>query len=370
MQDNAAISAENISVGYGKITVAGNITFSLNSGEILTLIGPNGAGKSTILKSIAAQLHLVSGSVYIDKREISSMKERELSRKLSLVLTERIHAERMTCEDVVATGRYPYTGRLGLLSSEDIRIIDEAMELTGISYLKDSDIKEISDGQRQCVMLARAIAQQPKVMLLDEPTSFLDVNNKLELLSLLRKLVKEKHIAVIQSIHELDLAQRFSDKILCIKNRKADRIGTSDEIFSGDYIDRLYGISSGSFMNLYGTAEPAAVSGEPKIFVIGGGGSGVFIYHKLWRKNIPFAAGIIHKNDIEFPIAKALASVLIDENAFEAVSDKTVQKALKIMGKCSKIICCPEQFGTMNAGCIDLLKEAQKCGKLVNVEDI
>ncbi len=370
MEYDSVISAENISVGYGKVTVAENVTFSVRSGEILTLIGSNGAGKSTILKSIAAQLPLLSGNAYIDKKKISSMKERELSRKLSLVMTERIDAERMTCEDVVATGRYPYTGRLGLLSAEDIKIVDEAMELAGISYLKDSDIREISDGQKQCVMIARAIAQQPKVMLLDEPTSFLDVNNKMEILSLLRKLAKEKHIAVIQSLHELDLAQRFSDKILCIKNKKADRIGTPDEIFSDDYIERLYDIRCGSFVNLYGTAEPAAVSGEPEIFVIGGGGKGISVYRKLWRNHTPFAAGIIYENDIEFPVAKALASVVIVEKAFETVSDSSIRTALKVMKKCSKIICCTEYFGTMNAGCTALLEEATKCGKLVKLEGI
>lgn len=370
MNDNPVISADRISVGYGKVTIAGDITFGVNSGEILTLIGPNGAGKSTVLKSIAAQLPFLSGSAYIDKKNVSSMKEREISKKLSLVLTERIDAEKMTCEDVVATGRYPYTGRLGILSAEDTRIVDEAMALVGISYLKDSDIRKISDGQKQCVMLARAIAQQPKVMLLDEPTSFLDVNHKLELLSLLRKLAKEKHIAVIQSLHELDLAQRFSDKILCIKNRKADRIGTPDEIFSDDYIDSLYGIRCGSFVNLYGTTEPITVKGEPKVFVIGGGGNGISVYRKLWRKHIPFAAGIIHKNDIEYPVAKSLASILITEKAFEAISERSVQTALAVMKKCSKVICCQKCFGTMNANCASLLEDAKKCGKLVKTEDI
>lgn len=370
MNYDPVISADNISVGYGKVTVAGDITFSVDSGEILTLIGPNGAGKSTILKSIAAQLPLISGRAYIYKKNISSMKEREISKELSLVLTERIDAERMTCEDVVATGRYPYTGRLGILSAVDTRIVDEAMALAGISYLKDFDIRKISDGQKQCVMLARAIAQQPKVMLLDEPTSFLDVNHKLELLSLLRKLAKEKHIAVIQSLHELDLAQRFSDKILCIKNRKADRIGTPDEIFSDDYIVSLYGIRCGSFVNLYGTTEPAAVNRESEIFVIGGGGNGISVYRKLWRERIPFAAGIIHENDIEYPAAKSLASVLITEKAFETVSEENVQAALEVMKNCSKVICCQECFGTMNANCNVLLEEAKKCGKLVRTEDI
>ena len=113
----AVIRADNISVGYGKVTVAGGITFEVQSGEILTLIGPNGAGKSTVLKSIAAQLPLLSGTAYIGERSISAITEREISRELSLVLTERIHAERMTCRDVVATGRYPYTGRLGTYGS-------------------------------------------------------------------------------------------------------------------------------------------------------------------------------------------------------------------------------------------------------------
>lgn len=370
MNYESIISADNISVGYGKATVAGNITFSVNSGEILTLIGPNGAGKSTILKSIAAQLDLISGSVYIDHKNIFSMRERDIAKKLSLVLTERIDAERMTCKDVAATGRYPYTGRLGLLSADDNRIVDEAMELAGIAHLKDSDIREISDGQKQCVMFARAIAQQPKVMLLDEPTSFLDVNHKLELLSLLRKLAKEKHIAVIQSLHELDLAQRFSDKILCIKDKKADRIGTPDEIFSDDYISGLYGIKCGSFVNLYGTAEPSAIGGKPEIFVIGGSGKGISAYRKLWRERIPFAAGIIHKNDIEYPAAKSMASVLISEKAFEPISDRNVQAAMEAIKKCSKVICCLEYFGTMNGKCVELLNFAQKSGKLVRTEDI
>ena len=169
----AVIRADNISVGYGKVTVAGGISFEVQSGEVLTLIGANGAGKSTVLKSIAAQLPLLSGTAYIGGKSISGISERELAKELSLVLTERIHAERMTCRDVVATGRYPYTGRLGILSDVDNKAVDEAMALTGVTHLSGNDFRFISDGQRQCIMLARAIAQQPSVMLLDEPTSFL-----------------------------------------------------------------------------------------------------------------------------------------------------------------------------------------------------
>ncbi|MBP5379595.1 MAG: ABC transporter ATP-binding protein, partial [Ruminococcus sp.] len=257
---------------------------------------------------------------------------------------------------------YPYTGRLGILSADDKRIIHEAMELTGVTYLADTDIRCISDGQRQTVMLARAIAQQPDVLILDEPTSFLDINNKLRLLSILKELVRSRNIAVVQTLHELDLAQRFSDKILCIANNKADRTGTPEEIFSGSYISELYGISCGSFDTLFGTAEAQRTEGEPQIFVIGGGGSGIPVYRRLQRQGIPFAAGVIHENDVEYNTAKSLAAELIAEKAFEPVCDSNIQKAMAVMSKCKEVICCVEHFGTMNMGNRQLLEEAKRQG--------
>ena len=344
------LSSEELSVGYGKKIVVSGLGFEVRRGEILTIIGPNGAGKSTILRTIAAQLPCISGTVKIGGTDISQMSAQDISRTLSVCFTERITVEKMTCEDIVSTGRYPYTGRLGILSDSDREIVRNAMELTGTAYLADTDIRRISDGQRQTVMLARAIAQQPQVLILDEPRSFLDINNKLRLLGILKELARSRDIAVVQTLHELDLAQRFSDKILCIKNNKADRIGTPEEIFSGEYISRLYEISNGTFLPVFGTAEAGKITGEPQVFVIGGGGSGIDTYRSLQRQGIPFAAGIIHENDIEYPVAKSLASVLITEKAFEPISDDSITLALEVMKKCSRVICCPVKFGTMNMG--------------------
>ncbi|MCR5123293.1 MAG: ABC transporter ATP-binding protein [Ruminococcus sp.] len=360
-----AVTAENISVGYGKVTVAGGISFIVEKGEILTLIGPNGAGKSTVLKSISAQLPLLGGKVFINGDELSAVGAKKLSKELALVLTERIHSERMTCRDIASTGRYPYTGRLGLLTEEDEKAVDEAMTLTGVSHLADVDFREISDGQRQCVMLARAIAQQPDVLLLDEPTSFLDINHKLGLLSLLRKLTKQKNIAVIQSLHELDLAQRFSDKLVCIKDKQAVLVGSPEEVFSGNFIEELYGIENGSFHNSYCIVEPQGTNGVPEVFVIGGGGKAIPVYRELNRKGIPFAAGIIHENDIEYPAASSLASVLFTENAYEPIGEKNIKAALKVLEKCSRVICCHESFGTMNGGNAVLRDKAIEIGSIV-----
>ena len=356
--EGSVITASGLSVGYGKRVVVEGLDIDVCPGEILTIIGPNGAGKTTILKSISAQLPAISGSMTVNSRDISRMSLNDIARTMAVCFTGKTASDRMTCEDMVSAGRYPYTGRLGLLSSDDRRIVSEAMELTGITALRDTDISCISDGQRQTVMLARAIAQQPKVLILDEPTSFLDINNKLRLLSLLRELVKTRDIAVVQTLHELDLAQRFSDKILCIKDNKPDRLGIPEEIFSGDYISRLYGITHGTFQPLFGVAEAQKVSGQPQVFVIGGGGSGITTYRRLQRQGIPFAAGVLHENDIEYPVAKSLAAELITEKAFEPISDESLARAMAIMKKCSKVICCIETFGAMNIGNKKLIEES------------
>ncbi|MDE7137886.1 MAG: ABC transporter ATP-binding protein, partial [Ruminococcus sp.] len=148
------ISAENLSVGYGKKIIVGNIDFHVHHGEILTLIGANGSGKSTILKSILLQLESVDGVIFIKGKNIRKMSGNEIARSMSAVMTERIDPELMTCGDVIESGRYPYTSRLGILSADDKEKVSEAMKLVGVESLKYTDFSCISDGQRQRVMLA------------------------------------------------------------------------------------------------------------------------------------------------------------------------------------------------------------------------
>lgn len=245
--DNYYFRAEHVCVGYDKKPVIRDLEVALPKGEILTLIGPNGAGKSTLLKSIARQLQLIGGVVYLDQTELTRMSGAELSQCMAVVFTERIRTELMTCEDVVATGRYPYTGRLGILSKADREKVEEAIELVHIPELKQQDFTKISDGQKQRVMLARAICQEPEIVLLDEPTSYLDVKYKLEFLSLLLELRDKKRLTVIMSLHELELARLVSDKILCLKGETVERYGTPGEIFKTGFIEQLFDISQESF---------------------------------------------------------------------------------------------------------------------------
>ncbi len=237
------LSTKKMSVGYEGRPLIRDIDICIKKGEILTLIGPNGAGKSTILKSIAGQLRLLGGAVYLDQKSLAEMKREELAKEMSVVFTNKPGTELMTCEDVAATGRYPYTGRLGILSGEDRKIVRKAMELVHVTELAGEDFHKISDGQKQRVMLARAICQEPEFLILDEPTSYLDIKYKLEFLSLLLKLREQKGITVVMSLHELEFAARISDRILCVKGEYTDKFGTPEEIFQTGYISSLFDIS-------------------------------------------------------------------------------------------------------------------------------
>ena len=359
------LQTEQMTVGYHGKPLIEKINLCLRRGEIMTLIGPNGSGKSTILKSIVRQLRLLGGVVRLEQVSLEELSPQAVARKMSVLMTDRLQPELMTCREVAAAGRYPYTGKLGLLTQRDWEKVDEALALVHGSALADQAFTAISDGQRQRVLLARALCQEPEILVLDEPTSFLDIRYKLEILSTLKELVRQRQLAVVLSLHELDLAQKISDHIICVKgDNSIGRFGTPEEIFSGDYIKELFQIEKGTYLTDYGSVELEAVKGEPKVFVIGGNGTGIPVYRQLQKEGIPFAAGILWENDRAYPVAEALASVVIREKAFESVSDATFETAVKVLKNCEKVICCMENFGTYQEPCRQLWKIAENLEKI------
>ena len=237
------IKTEDLTIGYNRKPLIKDINIAIKKGEIITIIGPNGAGKSTLLKNLARQLDPIEGSVYLEDFKVSEMSGSELSKKVAILFTDRIKGEMMNCYDVVATGRYPYTGYFGLLSAKDKEIVENTMKLVKVEELREKDFKKISDGQRQRIMLARALCQEPEIVLLDEPTSFLDIRHKLEFLSILEKMKEDKKLTVIMSVHELDIAQKISDRILCLKGDTVDKFGTPEEVFTEEYIRNLFDVA-------------------------------------------------------------------------------------------------------------------------------
>ncbi len=265
LYDDNVFTAEDLSVGYERThkgrmpgrkrsrtecsasAVVSGINIKIARGRTVCLIGPNGSGKTTALKTITGQLRELGGSMSICGRPLAGMSEKERAKYISVVLTEKISPELMTCRDIVSMGRYPYTGRMGLLRSEDRAKVDEALEMVNASDIADRQFSMTSDGQRQRIMLARAICQESALIVLDEPTSFLDIRYKLEILTVLKKLARERGTGVLMSVHELELARTAADYVICFKNGRVFAEGAPDEIFNDTLISELYGLDMQSY---------------------------------------------------------------------------------------------------------------------------
>ena len=247
-------------------------------------------------------------------------------------------------------------GKVGQTLAE--RLTDIGHEVT----VMDKDFTAISDGQRQRVLLAGALCQEPELIVLDEPTSFLDVRHKLEFLGLLRNMTRERRIAVILSLHELDLAQKISDRVVCVKGDRIMDQGSPEEIFQEEKIRVLYDLPEGSFIPAGGGVELPAVRGESRVFVIGGGGSALPVYRRLQREGIPFATGVLNANDTDAAAARALANELFLRPAFEPVRAEDTADACGALLRCERVICTLRSFGPQNEGNRELIRAAEEAG--------
>ena len=209
------ITLSHLSVGY-KIghAVVSDINLTLQSGKLASLIGANGVGKSTLLKTLTGFLPKLEGSLLLDGKDISEFSQRALARQISIVLTQKPEVQNLTVEEIVGLGRSPYTGFFGKLHANDQQIVDESITAVGIEKLKNRMIQTLSDGERQKVMIAKALAQQTPIIFLDEPTAFLDFSSKVETFQLLQRMAHEMGKLVLLSTHDLELAVRFSDTLL------------------------------------------------------------------------------------------------------------------------------------------------------------
>ncbi|MCM1567906.1 MAG: ABC transporter ATP-binding protein [Roseburia sp.] len=339
---------ENLAVGYRGRILIHDISMSIEKGKILTLIGPNGAGKSTILKTITRHLAQITGTVVIGGKNIQGWSAKEMAGQVAVVLTERIRPELMTCGEVVAMGRYPYTNAVGRMTEADKKATLRALQRVHAQELENRDFSTLSDGQRQRIMLARAICQNPRVIVLDEPTAYLDIRFKIELLDILREMAHEEGTTVVMSLHEIDLAAKLSDYMACVKGDTIAAFGTPEEILREGVIEDLYGLEKGSYNRIYGSVEFGRPKGDPKVFVIAGGGYGTEVYRLLQKRQIPFATGILHENDMDCPAALALGRHVVTAPAFESMSEEQLEQAAKLMRSAGSVIQAGTPVGSTN----------------------
>lgn len=231
---------ESLTIGYSHKPLVADLNLELRPGEMVALIGPNGAGKSTLLRTLAGMLPPLRGKVLLAGRNVHEMPVQEVARHLAIVLTTRLEVEHLSAYTLVSFGRHPYTDWFGRLRTRDHAVIRRALELTDSLSLADRPFHTLSDGERQRVMIARALAQEPQVLLLDEPTAFLDLPRRIETLRLLRRLARETGCAVLLSIHDLDLALRIVDRLWMISSSGEFQAGIPEELALTGAVARLF----------------------------------------------------------------------------------------------------------------------------------
>ena len=386
------ISVTDITKTYTERKLFEKASFYLQEREKVGVIGINGTGKSTLLKIAAGIEEPDEGQViranhivvrYLPQNPVF---DPELSVIDTVLAQSSQNFVGGTSEQNQNAGNHAEHVEQWNLESD----AKAMMTKLGITNFEQK-AGELSGGQRKRLALVAALLVPCDVLILDEPTSYLDMGFKMDILTNIRMLARDKKMAVIMSLHELDLAQKVSDTIACVRGDRIDCVGTPEEIFAGNYVQELYGVADQSFDPVTGQIflctghEKAVVSRDfsaencsgknfgcgkknpdpvsPQFFVIGGAGSGIPVYNRLWRENIPFAAGILQENDVEYKAAVALASEVVAEKAFYPVGQDKVQAAKRLIDSCKKCICAVEEFGPLNESNRELAEYARRIGK-------
>lgn len=352
------LSASRINVGYDGKTVVANVDIHCCPGQMLCLIGPNGAGKSTILRTLSGLQPPVSGEVLLEGQSVRKMGKHQKARKMAVVLTEKFNSGMMTAYGIVSMGRTPYTGFFGRLSAEDRRIILSSMEAVGASKLANRIFMSLSDGEKQKVLIARALAQEPELILMDEPTSHLDIKHKIEVVHILNRLCRERNMVVVLALHDIDLALKACQNVMMIKNGAVQGCGSPEDIVGSDTIQELYDIRGARFDSLLGSVEIQGHSSRDDLFVVCGGGSGIPFFRAMSRMGCGVKCGILSENDIDYCVARDMELPVVSERAYEVIGEHALAEASEAAQAARYIIDAGFAVGQGNEANLALLRKA------------
>ena len=348
------LTVKHITKSFKNEKILEDVNLDFSGGHIYGIIGKNGTGKSVLFKMICGFIHADEGEIEVNGKKIG--KDIDFPESMGAIIE--------------APGFLPYQSGIknleylaGIRKIATHDTIIKTMEMVGLDPFSKKRVGKYSLGMKQRLAIAQAIMENPMIIILDEPTSFLDIKHKLDLLSILRDMAKKKQITVIMSLHEIDLAQKIADKIICVKGDTISHFGKPEDIFEENMIKELYEINNGFFDPLFGSIELPKPDGEAKTFVICGNGTGIPIFRQLQKEHTPFIAGILYTNDVDYRLARLLASKVITEEPFMEISEEAFLKAQKAMESCERIICTAVPVGSCNKRLGELIDAAKKSGK-------
>lgn len=366
-KSTALLSVHGITVAYASYTVLREISFEVKQGDLVVVLGPNGAGKTTLLRTIAKVVEPKIGTVLLDGQDIANMKTKQLMKVLSVVPQSEGSVFSFTVQDIVAMGRIPHVSPLAPLSQRDWQVVREAMEATDVWELRDRTFVELSGGEQRRVLIAKALAQEPKLLLLDEPTANLDLHYQLEVVELVQRLNREKGITVIAVLHDLNLAAMLGQKFILMHKGQIYAFGEVEEVLTPQNIQQVYGVP------VIVTRHP--LNGRPivllserriplskgvRIHVVCGGGTGGEVMALLVASGCQVSAGALNIGDSDYDSAQLLGVEVVEERPFMPISKEAFERTKQLIAEADVVVLTDVPFGWGNIVNLRAILEAAK----------
>ena len=360
------LDVDGVTFGYERQPLFYDVHVQVRKGEMVGLLGPNGSGKTTLLRLVSGVLQPQQGRILLDGRELQDWGRRGVAQRIAVVPQELHVPFAYTVEQLVNLGRTPFVNLLGSNSRQEAIVVQDAMQAAGVTSLANRIFNELSGGERQRVIVAMALAQQPKLLLLDEPTSHLDIKYQIDILELVQRLNRERGVTVIAAMHDLNLAARYFPRLLLFQRGVVADAGPA-EVLEPHLLKRVYGIDvqvgilRGAQHLSVLPPDSASIDderereGQPQVLVMAGGGSGELLMRALADVNIPFIAGALNIGDSDHTLALRLASAVITEQPYAPISPATLEQVRTTLLRMKLLLFCPMPIGPGN---LSLLQEA------------
>jgi len=364
------LTIEGVDCSYGSVDVLKDVSFVVQSGQFLGILGPNGSGKTTLLKSISRVLKPKKGAILIGEADIYKMKTVEVAKQLAVVPQETPVTFDFTALEVVLMGRNPHMARFKMESKTDLEIAKKSMELTRTWEFADRPVTELSGGERQRVIIARALTQEPQVLLLDEPTTHLDISNQLEIMDMIKHLCETKKMLIVAVFHDFNLAARYCDSIILLKDGKIVAAGKSDETLTSENVKKVFSVDTivknhpiTGQLHVIPISRPIILQQKSlMIHLICGGGTGSPVMKILLDEGYRVTAGVLNLLDTDQETAKLLAIPTTNEAPFSPITDEPHKANLQMISQADVLVVTPTQFGEGNLRNLEAAETALENG--------
>ena len=347
MQSLVFIKVDDVSFSYESLDALRNVSFEVRQSEFVGIIGPNGAGKSTLLNAISRILRPRSGAVMLNDLDVQEMDQKELAKVLGFVAQDSSIPFRFSVLDFVMMGRNPHLSRFKMESAQDLQIAEESMTKTGVHHLAERAVTEISGGERQRALIARALTQTPRVLLLDEPTLHLDVGSQFEIMDLLRGLSRIKNLTVIAVYHDFNLAARYCDRIILMNKGRVEAVGSPKEILTKDHVKNVFNIEVHIGYNYLTDSVYAipltnqknkALKKDWTVHVICGGGSGALLIRRLTNEGWGVTTGVLNLLDTDQEVATSLGIQTVTEAPFSPITEEAYKQNVQLAQNANAVV--------------------------------